>query len=510
MSNLVDFNQIESKMEKSVISQFFNDRSIFVTGSTGLMGKVLVWKLLYSCPGIKKIFVLIRSKRGKSALLRYQEIIKAPLFDSIRKTNKSLLSKLQVVCGDVGLEGLGISEEMKEKLISDVSIVFHGAATLNLDASLNEAINLNTTGTLRMLEFCSNMKKLEAFVHFSTAFCHVDLDTLNEEVHKSAFDAHNIMRLPSWLDENSIKMVTPHLINPHPNTYTFSKRLAEDVVSDFYPQLPVVIARPSIVTPALKEPLPGWVDNLNGPTGILAAGGKGVLRSILCNSEYTAEAVPVDFAINAVIVIAWKTAITKQKTTAVPVYNLTQHNLNPITWETVMTKGREETMKNPFELMLWYPTGSLTSNRFLHTYKVICYHWIPAYLIDGILFLLGQKRFMIRVQQKISDGLRVLQYFTLRNWDFTNDRLLALRESLCDVDREEFNMDFEKMDMDAYFRDCILGARQYCLKEDPASIPKARKTLKVLYVLDLVVIYLKYALVAWLLYKMYEVVSAVV
>lgn len=77
---------------------------------------------------------------------------------------------------------------------------------------------------------------------------------------------------------------------------------------------------------------------------------------------------------------------------AIPVYNLTQHNLNPITWDAVMTKGREETMKNPFELMLWYPTGSLTANRFVHTYKVICYHWIPAYLIDGILFLLGQKR----------------------------------------------------------------------------------------------------------------------
>lgn len=55
----------------------------------------------------------------------------------------------------------------------------------------------------------TKMRMFQAFVHFSTAFCHVDLDTLNEEVHKSAFDAHNIMRLPSWLDENSIKMVTP-------------------------------------------------------------------------------------------------------------------------------------------------------------------------------------------------------------------------------------------------------------------------------------------------------------
>jgi fatty acyl-CoA reductase len=86
---------------------------------------------------------------------------------------------------------------------------------------------------------------------------------------------------------------------------------------------------------------------------------------------------------------------------------------------------------------------------------------------------------MLRVQQKISDGLRVLQYFTMRKWDFPNDRLLALRESMNDVDRREFNMDFEKMDMNDYFRKCILGARQYCLREDPATIPKARKTLKV-------------------------------
>lgn len=66
-------------MAKSEIARFFDDRSVFVSGGTGLMGKVLVWKLLNSCPGIKAIYVLIRSKRGKSALLRYQEIIKAPV-----------------------------------------------------------------------------------------------------------------------------------------------------------------------------------------------------------------------------------------------------------------------------------------------------------------------------------------------------------------------------------------------------------------------------------------------
>lgn len=86
---------------------------------------------------------------------------------------------------------------------------------------------------------------------------------------------------------------------------------------------------------------------------------------------------------------------------------------------------------------------------------------------------------MVRVQQKISDGLRVLQYFTMRNWDFKNDRLVALRESLNDVDREVFNMDLEKLEVESYFRNCVLGARQYCLKEDLSSLPKARKMVKV-------------------------------
>ncbi len=31
--------------------------------------------------------------------------------------------------------------------------------------------------------------------------------------------------------------------------------------------IPLAIVRPTIVTAAMKEPIPGWVDNLNGPTG---------------------------------------------------------------------------------------------------------------------------------------------------------------------------------------------------------------------------------------------------
>lgn len=61
-----------------------------------------------------------------------------------------------------------------------------------------------------------------------------------------------------------------------------------------------------IVIPSLKDPMPGWVDNLNGPVGITIAAGKGVLRSMMVVKEFNAEVVPVDIAINTIIAIAWE------------------------------------------------------------------------------------------------------------------------------------------------------------------------------------------------------------
>lgn len=45
---------------------------------------------------------------------------------------------------------------------------------------------------------------------------------------------------------NIVYYIYGRIIQPHPNTYTYSKRLAEKVVADKYPELPVAIARPSI------------------------------------------------------------------------------------------------------------------------------------------------------------------------------------------------------------------------------------------------------------------------
>lgn len=133
------------------VKDFYRDRSIFITGGTGFMGKVLVEKLLRSCPGIKNIYLLMRPKKGQDVQQRLQELLNGPvrrqillqqfihlqlsfvknffkdfvgfveyftmlmyyvlqLFEKLRRDSPHELTKVIPVAGDVTEHELGISE----------------------------------------------------------------------------------------------------------------------------------------------------------------------------------------------------------------------------------------------------------------------------------------------------------------------------------------------------------------------------------------------------------------
>jgi fatty acyl-CoA reductase len=62
-------------METTSIVEFYRGRSVFITGATGFMGKVLVEKLLRSCPGIERLYLLMRPSKGQSVEYRLQQLI---------------------------------------------------------------------------------------------------------------------------------------------------------------------------------------------------------------------------------------------------------------------------------------------------------------------------------------------------------------------------------------------------------------------------------------------------
>lgn len=73
------------------------------------------------------------------------------------------------------------------------------------------------------------------------------------------------------MTDDQLETITPTMLEGRPNTYTYTKALAEYVVVNEAKGLPLAIVRPSIVAGSYREPYPGWVDCLHGPTGLFVA-----------------------------------------------------------------------------------------------------------------------------------------------------------------------------------------------------------------------------------------------
>lgn len=86
---------------------------------------------------------------------------------------------------------------------------------------------------------------------------------------------------------------------------------------------------------------------------------------------------------------------------------------------------------------------------------------------------------MVRIYKRIAMGLELLQFFTTRQWVFHNDRFMGMWQDMSPADRRLFNFDVTEVKISDYIDRCLLGARQYCLKEDPATLPRQRRLLKV-------------------------------
>jgi fatty acyl-CoA reductase len=83
------------------------------------------------------------------------------MFHRLRQEKPDTLNKVVPVHGDITLEELGLTPEAKAKLQDEVSVVFHCAATLRLEAKLKDATEMNMAGTWRILQLARGMIRLK-------------------------------------------------------------------------------------------------------------------------------------------------------------------------------------------------------------------------------------------------------------------------------------------------------------------------------------------------------------
>jgi len=452
------------------IAEFYSGKNIFLTGGTGFIGKVFIEKVLRSCTDVGDIYILIRPRRGKSVRDRMRKIFTEKIFDRLRKENPDFELKIKPVEGDMMKPNLGISQTDAEQLSNKIHLVFHSAATIKFDEPIRVAVEMNMLAVRKMIKLSKTFNKLELFLHVSTAYSNCDRHHIEEILYPAPIEPQQLINLCSVLDDESLSKITPKLLGDKPNTYTYTKHLAEHLLMKEGKELPLAIVRPSIVTSSWKEPFPGWIDNYNGPSGLYIAMGNGMLRAFHAEPGATADIIPVDIVVNTLITTAWYTVINKPE--EVPIVHCTSGGINPITWrevaDTVLCYYRNMPLQQTFR----QPASDiLCKNKMLRDFWVIMSHHIPAYMTDVGLRLTGSKPYMVNRYTKLHKAVDTMNFFVLRSWVWTNANSKLVNNKLTTEDKEAYHMCPGSLSWPEYVEDHAVGMKKYVMNEPVDVLP---------------------------------------
>lgn len=445
----------------SEVGEFYRDKTVLITGATGFMGKVLVEKLLRSCPSVGRVFLLLRPKGSKTVQDRLQELLQNEVFSVVRDRDSSLFDKVEAVSGDIMEPVLGLHTDDCDKLKQQVNIIFHAAATVKFDEELTVSVDMNVKGTQQLLRIAHEMMHLQAFVHVSTAYCNCDRPVVEEKIYDMSLDPNCLVEKLAQLDPSTVSRLTPILLENRPNTYTFTKALAESLIVAEKGDLPMVIIRPSIVSCAWREPIPGWVDNLNGCTGLIAGVGRGYINSIMCNGQLNADLVPVEVPINLMVTAAWHIATHRPRD--IPVFNCTSSVT--LSWNQMHTSCFPKMLSKPSLQLLTYPNCTFTSHRAHHWLLLAFTRLLPSFLADFYRLTTGKQPRMQRAFWKMTKAIGCLEYFCTNEWVFVNKNMSNLRQLMTQHDREEFNFSMQGMDWGQYFDVYWHGIKKFVFRE---------------------------------------------
>lgn len=306
------------------------------------------------------------------------------VFDNLSETAKS---KVQPVVGELSEPNFAIKEDFLETLLHEVNIVYHVAATIRFNSFLGDAIKINLVGTQVAINFAKSLRNLASFIYVSTAFCNSCYlnQGITENVYPSHHDPHDMIKL---IDANNNEhkdlpqtgtKELKDILGIHPNTYTFTKQLAENLIVKEMQNLPAGIMRPSIVYGTYKDPDPGWVGSANnGHIGFLAGFSKGLFRTMGGDPDSVMDLIPCDYVVNSTIALSWFVGTRPIETPEV--IHCTSGEINPLTFGTYCKLLNKATKKHPNDFIICQPKVKVR-NGLRYTLFIYLFHFLPACLL---------------------------------------------------------------------------------------------------------------------------------
>ncbi|KAK8036608.1 NAD-binding domain 4 protein [Apiospora marii] len=226
------------------VLDFFANQTVFLTGSTGGLGGCILYKLAVNLK-VAKIFVLVRHS-VETAQRKWK--------DSLEDKEGDLWETGQVIplVGDCTRPQLGLSAK-DLALLQNVSIIINASANINIHDPLDQLVASNCMSALEVAKLGMTMPRLQRFVHVSTAYVNSFLEDglVEEKLYPFGNPQSEFRQLP--------KGQPPTTATYHAWSYGYSKHLAEQLLDKWFPDLPLLLVRPSSIGPALEVPYPQYM-----------------------------------------------------------------------------------------------------------------------------------------------------------------------------------------------------------------------------------------------------------
>lgn len=424
----------------------------------------------------------MRPKRGQDVSERVDALIRSELFNRLRNSpnGQAQINKIVAVRGDITKPLFGLSKSDIELLNSKVSVVFHSAATVKFVEPLKVAVENNVVSVENLIELSSKFQKLEALVHVSTAYSNCDRKQVDEIFYEAPIAPDKLIDMSHWMKPEVLEEISPALLGKRPNTYTYTKAVAESLLMErskkLLPNIPIAMVRPSIVAGVWRQPICGWVDNFNGPTGVILSMMTGAIQAMVACPNYCADIVPVDIVANLIICTAWQ--VHQQHLTPavrlnsvneinekleqskdISVFNCVSGTLNPVAWRDFAKYIKQIGLVYPCNNLMRRPGTLLLSSQYLFDIFNFINHTSIAYAGDFLLKLAGKRAKLVIIHNRMMKMINTLKPFTTNQWLFNCSNVTCLYERMTPIDKEIFNFDIRQVRWDDYLRRYYVGSK---------------------------------------------------
>jgi thioester reductase-like protein len=361
-------------------------KHIMLIGVTGFIGKVWLVNALLDLPEIARFYLLIRSQKSNSAERRFEKLVEdSPVFDPLfarygARLGRYLASRVEVLEGDVSQPGLGLAPELSQALRTNLDLIINSSGLTDFNPDLRDALAANVGATVNLVEFVRQSDHA-ALLHLSTCYVAGTRDgrvaerlrpdytpagvagfdaerewsalrgmiektkekaesaEISEQLRQQAFAKEHAAKglhgaaLENQIRKNRVRWLRDTLTEAGskralelgwPNTYTFTKSLAESLIAKYGAGLPIAVARPAIVETSLSRPFPGWNEGINTSASLSYLLGT-YFRQLPSNQRKRLDLIPVDAVCRGMSLIA--AALLERRHEAV--YQLATSVTNP-------------------------------------------------------------------------------------------------------------------------------------------------------------------------------------